>query len=283
MHNISAEDDKILELSNNEYDFDNDPDISFDSERDRSGNVHRISMNKSSDLSNATQNEAPMKYSEISSIDSASTMSEIKTSDEQMIIVETFDAEPSAEVRRTTPSNAGQGVNRLFFDPSGRAYGSFKTKQFLMKAKRMKRHVFLQKLIQTDTKDASKLNYMDIAMKVVFTQMPAKKGTKKFGERAIAAMIKEYKQLNEQEHEKLIDSAVTFGKDDNVRQGLKELCKIPSDSQSFGDAKWWIKRWLKDDYWGKQVPSILEDIKKEGSSCPAAEEVYPESINLIKE
>ena len=61
----------------------------------------------------------------------------------------------------------------------------------------MKRHVFLQKLIQTDTKDASKLNYMDIAMKVVFTQMPAKKGTKKFGERAIAAMIKEYKQLKD--------------------------------------------------------------------------------------
>ena len=93
----------------------------------------------------------------------------------------------------------------------------------------------------------------------------------------------EYQQLNAQEHEKLIDSAVTFGKDDNVRQGLKELCKIPSDSQSFGDAKWWIKRWSEHVYWGKQVPSILEDIKKEGSSCPAAEEVYPENINLIKE
>jgi hypothetical protein len=89
--------------------------------------------------------------------------------------------------------------------------------------------------------------------------------------------------INEQEHEKMIDSAITSAEYGNVRKGLKKLCKIPSDSQLFGDAKWWIKRWLKDDYWGKQVPSILEDIKKEGSSCPAAEEVYPENINLIKE
>ena len=81
----------------------------------------------------------------------------------------------------------------------------------------------------------------------------------------------------------MIDSAVTFGKDDNVRQGLKELCKIPSNSDSLADAKSWIKKWLKDDYWGKELPSILEGIKEQGLSCPAAEEVYPESINLIKE
>lgn len=91
-----------------------------------------------------------------------------------------------------------------------------------------------------------------------------------------------YKKINEQEHEKLINSAITFGKDDNVRQGLKKLCKIPSYSQSFGDAKWWIKRWSEHVYWGKELPSILEDIKKEGSSCPAADEVYLENIDLIK-
>ena len=89
--------------------------------------------------------------------------------------------------------------------------------------------------------------------------------------------------INEQEHEKMIDSAITSAEYGNVRKGLKKLCKIPSDSQSFGDAKWWIKRWSEHVYWGKELPSILEGIKEQGLSCPAAEEVYPENINLIKE
>ena len=81
----------------------------------------------------------------------------------------------------------------------------------------------------------------------------------------------------------MIDSAITFGKDNKVNQGLELLCKIPSNSDSFADAKLWIKKWLKDDYWGKEVPSSLEHIKEEGLSCPAADEVYPENIDLIKE
>ena len=64
---------------------------------------------------------------------------------------------------------------------------------------------------------------------------------------------------------------------------MKELCKIPSDSGSLAEAKWQIEVWSKDDYWGKELPSILEGIKEQGLSCPAAEEVYPENINLIKE
>ena len=93
----------------------------------------------------------------------------------------------------------------------------------------------------------------------------------------------EDKKLKEQEHKKLISSAITFGKDNKVDQGVEELCKIPSNSDLLARAKWKIEDCSKDNYWGPKLPSILEDIKEEGLSCPAAEEVYPENINLIKE
>ena len=40
-------------------------------------------------------------------------------------------------------------------------------------------------------------SFMEAATKVMFTQMNAYKGIKMFGERAISALIKEYKQLND--------------------------------------------------------------------------------------
>ena len=82
----------------------------------------------------------------------------------------------------------------------------------------------------------------------------------------------EYKKLNEQENEKLIDSGILFAKNDRVDKGLENFCKIPRNSNSFREAKQWIKRWSKDDYWGPQLPSILEDFKEEGLSCPAADD-----------
>ena len=82
----------------------------------------------------------------------------------------------------------------------------------------------------------------------------------------------EYKKLNEQENENLIESAILFAKNDRVDKGLENLCKIPRNSNSFREAKQWIKRWSKDDYWGPQLPSILEKFQEEGLSCPAAED-----------
>ena len=82
----------------------------------------------------------------------------------------------------------------------------------------------------------------------------------------------EYKKLNEQENEKLIESGILFAKNDRVDKGLENLCKIPRNSNSFREAKQWIKRWSKDDYWGPQLPSIIEDFKEEGLSCPAADD-----------
>ena len=82
----------------------------------------------------------------------------------------------------------------------------------------------------------------------------------------------EYKKLNEQENKNLIESGILFAKNDRVDKGLENLCKIPRNSNSFREAKQWIKRWSKDDYWGPQLPSILEDFKEEGLSCPAADD-----------
>ena len=82
----------------------------------------------------------------------------------------------------------------------------------------------------------------------------------------------ESKKLNEQENENLIDSGILFAKNDRVDKGLENLCKIPRNSNSFREAKQWIKRWSKDDYWGPQLPSIIEDFKEEGLSCPAADD-----------
>ena len=82
----------------------------------------------------------------------------------------------------------------------------------------------------------------------------------------------ESKKLNEQENEKLIESGILFAKNGRVDTALENFCKIPRHSNSFREAKQWIKRWSKDDYWGPQLPSIIEDFKEEGLSCPAADD-----------
>ena len=82
----------------------------------------------------------------------------------------------------------------------------------------------------------------------------------------------ESKKLNEQENENLIDSGILFAKNDRVDKALENFCKIPRNSNSFREAKQWIKRWSKDDYWGPQLPSIIEDFKEEGLSSPAADD-----------
>ena len=50
-----------------------------------------------------------------------------------------------------------------------------------------------------DKYDTSKYiyTYMSLANDVMFTQMSAKKGIKKFGELAVASMFKEYQHMND--------------------------------------------------------------------------------------
>ena len=61
-----------------------------------------------------------------------------------------------------------------------------------MKTKRVKQHVLMQ---QIHKHEPQQHNYMAVATNVMFTQISAHKGIKMFGERAVAALIKEFKQL----------------------------------------------------------------------------------------
>ena len=93
---------------------------------------------------------------------------------------------PNEGIRRSTRINAGTGVERL--DPThvGQTHNDIKKKvQFLISEKKeeLKQTLFS---VQTG---------MAIATKCLFTQMQATTGFKLFGEKAIAAMFKELKQL----------------------------------------------------------------------------------------
>ena len=93
------------------------------------------------------------------------------------IIIEQSSPSPppsNANIRRSARSNAGQGVNRLFMDPSNKAYNPYKTKQMLMK-----NHVLAKNIHNHNVKTN---NFRAIATNVMFTQMSAKKGIQMFGE-----------------------------------------------------------------------------------------------------
>eukprot|EP00957_Ditylum_brightwellii_P162785 12396019-Ditylum_brightwellii.AAC.1 len=96
-------------------------------------------------------------------------------------------------VRQTTRAILGQGVDRLFMDPTQKIYKNYRKKLTMMIYKHMKKHVLIQKVDDYKRNDN---NYMSIAMKIMFTQMNAKKGIKMFEKCAVAALFKEYKQLN---------------------------------------------------------------------------------------
>jgi hypothetical protein len=89
---------------------------------------------------------------------------------------------------------AGAGVERLEMSFGGKEYASVNNHQFLMTQDHS---------INKDIKPMGKSSYHRIAVDACFaqvarySQMSAKAGIKEFGERAVAAMFKEFKQLNE--------------------------------------------------------------------------------------
>ena len=99
--------------------------------------------------------------------------------------MEGFLEEEETHSERPTRTNAGTGVRRLEPNLSGQYHESVKKKaQFLMKKQRDTNNLF----------DVE--NGMRRATQVLFTQMSAMKGIKLFGERAIAAIVKELKNWN---------------------------------------------------------------------------------------
>ena len=83
---------------------------------------------------------------------------------------------------RLSRANASNGVEKLNMTFKGKHYPSITKKQLLI----------LKKNNITEKKDS----YYHKAIGVMFTQMSAKVGIKQFDEKAIAVMVKELKQLN---------------------------------------------------------------------------------------
>ena len=103
--------------------------------------------------------------------------------------------------------NAGSGVDRLEMKFGGKTYDEAKS-QFTQKKqslamkrwsnrKRLRHAVQLLRRARCKNDTTTANEWMNIAIKVMFTQMSAKRGIKLFGEEAIAAIYKEYKQLDE--------------------------------------------------------------------------------------
>ena len=88
---------------------------------------------------------------------------------------------------RPRRANAGQGIERLQMDFKGKGYQTKREFNFITNG---------IKEVQDASGDDVK-SYMKLACDVIFTQMTAKKGFKKHGAKAFAAMIKEFTQLNE--------------------------------------------------------------------------------------
>ena len=110
-------------------------------------------------------------------------------SDDEEIIDDVSDdeeAQPNEGTRRSTRVNAGTGVDRLEPRHDGKTHDDIKKKiQFLMSKEKEKDNKIL----------FSFETGMKMATKAIFTQMQATTGFKIYGERAIAAMFKELKQL----------------------------------------------------------------------------------------
>ena len=92
-----------------------------------------------------------------------------------------------AEEGRPRRVNAGAGVERIQMDFRGQGYGAKREFNFVMNGKKE----------TANQHDMMQHNYMQTACDVVFTQMSANAGFKKYGEPAVAAMIKEFTQLSE--------------------------------------------------------------------------------------
>ena len=102
-------------------------------------------------------------------------------------------------VRRTTRANAGKRGPRLLMDTKGKDYKSINYNFFMhqQRIKRVKKKVILTTLKNKSNYINHNNDNMRKAIGVIFAQqMSAKKGIKLFGQEAIAALMKEFSQLD---------------------------------------------------------------------------------------
>ncbi len=73
-------------------------------------------------------------------------------------------------------------------------------------------------------------------------------------------------------------AAPVLGKESRILEAIRHLCKVPPDSEMYIDAEIWLKRWYSSADWGEETKSYLEEHSKHnGTSCPAARFMEPES------
>ena len=58
-----------------------------------------------------------------------------------------------------------------------------------------------------------------------------------------------------------------LGRENRVIEAIKNLCKIPADSESINEAKVWLEHWYNSKSWGKETKSYLNLV----DDCPAKE------------
>ena len=107
---------------------------------------------------------------------------------EEVVVASIDDHEPEQPTTHSRPrrTNAGAGVNRIQMDFTGKGYGAQREFHFVTNGK--------TKTINRE--EMSQRTFMQMATDIIFTQMSANKGFKKYGQPAIAAIIKEFTQLN---------------------------------------------------------------------------------------
>ena len=125
---------------------------------------------------------------------SDSDMSESELEEEDATVVE------DSNTGRPRRAARDRGIDRLLMDTRGKDYQSTRYRTFLLRNKlnRVKTSVLLT-MLTTKLRSANTTPLMQRAVNCIFltAQMNASKGIKLLGERAVAAMVKEFRQLDE--------------------------------------------------------------------------------------
>ena len=130
--------------------------------------------------------DEPFIEEEVDIIDDIGDIAQTNETTEEVTVADVDDTTFTNSIPRR--ANAGAGVERLQMDFHGKGYQAKQEYNFITNSASKETNGGAGD--STDT-------YTKLACEVVFTQMTAKKGFKQFGTKAVAAMIKEFTQLNE--------------------------------------------------------------------------------------
>jgi hypothetical protein len=200
-----SEDDQIEE-EQLESDMENSDDHADDSSNDTPIIIDNPDID---DIDNQIQEVIEIEDEEEITNEADEIMNEVDGNDVEESVME---GNVNQRPRRAA---AGAGVERLEMSFGGKEYASINNHQFLMTD---------DPTTQKELKPLGQALYHQIAVNACFaqvarySQMSAKAGIKQFGERAVAAMFKEFKQLNEG----AVPGKPVFGKQDANELTIEE-------------------------------------------------------------